>query len=82
MIIMVEFKNIRRHGQAGESHHQRSNGHENTDKPIICCSKKPFFGKEISIEKTNSKTYIDNNRGNNALPPDSAHLVKIIVKSQ
>ena len=77
MIIRIKFKNVGRHCQAGKSHHQTGNGHKNTDQPIICCSKKPFFGKEIDIEQANGETNINYNRRNDRLPPDSAHGVKI-----
>ena len=88
MIIRIELKYIGRHGQTGKSHHHHSNGHENRYKAIVSLSKKlftktiPFFCKEISIQQANGKTEINNNRRNDALPPDIAHAVKIIVNGQ
>ena len=82
MIVWIKLKNIGRHCQAGKRHHHGSDGHENRYQPIIGFGKKAFFGKEISIQQANGETEINNKRGNDALPPNVAHEVKIIVNRQ
>jgi len=78
IVIRIKFKNIRWHSHACESHHHGGNSHENAGEPVLVFVKTTsFLDEKISIQQTNNKASINNNRGNDALPAD-AHVIKIM----
>src|SRR5882757_8282807 len=52
MVVGIELGDVGGHSHGGKSHHHSSEVNKNTCQAILFGSKRLFFGKEISIDKT------------------------------
>ena len=81
VVIVIEFNNVRRHGHHGKDRHECGNRNKYTCEAVLFFRKKTFLGKEVGVQHTDSKTNINNDRRNNALPANTAHAVKLSGES-